>query len=365
VLLLAALSASAAPVITSIDPNVGFTFGGTRVTIRGSGFLAPNDVCPRLPPSGTGLITCAVQVYVGGVQAYVLTATPTEIVASIQATNTGQPRQPGYAHVRIVSEANGETTLANGFLFDEKATPGIENYTRFLVPLTAHEVPGANGSLWSTELTLFNASIVSMQVLGSFDDPNDLFVSDPPVLAPGETRTLRLYPSTSVPGDGAYVYVPAPLRPAAVMSLRVRDISKNAQSWGTEVPVVRSNDVRPRITLIDIPTDRRYRATLRVYHWTETAHAARVSIYVPDREPPIRVYELGPPPVSTNPGLPLHPAYQALDILTDDVRAAGSSLRIEIEHTGPSGTPLPYDLWAFVSITNNETQQVTAILPTR
>ena len=361
-LLFTALSASAAPVITSIEPNIGFTFGGTRVTIRGSGFLAPGDVCPRLPPSGSGLITCAVQVYVGGVQAYVISATPAEIVASIQPTTNGQPRQPGYADVRIVSEANGETTVDNGFLFDEKATPGLENYTRFLVPLTAHEVPGANGSLWTTEFTLFNASTtVSMQVLGPFDDPGDLFIADPPLLAPGETRTLRLYPRGESPGDGAFVYVPAPLTWAASMSLRVRDISKNAQSWGTEIPVVRHQDTRSRITLIDVPTDPRYRAMLRVYRWTQP-HATRVSIYVPDRDEPIRVYDLAANPGTSDPD---HPPYQSLDLLTDDVRAAGSTLRIEIDNSGPSLTPPPPLIWAFVSVTNNETQQVTAILPTR
>ena len=57
---------------------------------------------------------------------------------------------------------------------------------------------------------------------------------------------------------------------------------------------------------------------------------------------------------------PNPPAYAQLDPLTPAVRAAGP--RVLVEVTSPV-EDLP--LWAFISLTNNATQQVTAITPHR
>ena len=61
---------------------------------------------------------------------------------------------------------------------------------------------------------------------------------------------------------------------------------------------------------------------------------------------------------------PLFPGYAQVDPLTAVVRAAGARVRIEIfDPIAPIVSPPPPPIWAFVSITNNDTQQVTTITP--
>jgi hypothetical protein len=62
---------------------------------------------------------------------------------------------------------------------------------------------------------------------------------------------------------------------------------------------------------------------------------------------------------------PAHPAWIALDPLTDAVRtaAAGSRVRIEITNFADTLTFPQSPIWGFVSLTNNETNQVTLVTP--
>src|SRR5207244_577357 len=46
---------------------------------------------------------------------------------------------------------------------------------------------------------------------------------------------------------------------------RIRDTSRQAQTAGTEVPVVRERDFRGQLRFLNVPTDTRYRVTLRLW----------------------------------------------------------------------------------------------------
>lgn len=356
----------AAPVITSIEPPVGFTYAPTRVTIHGSDLASTDTICPIPPPGGTGPGTCPVQVYFGGDPAFVLFATATRIEAYTNPFVSGQPRTPGAVDVRVVIEGKGETTLANGFRFDNAPFPDPAYYSAVLVPLTtANDVRGANGSIWRTELRVFNNSAWPLAFDGPLCNPEILAPCVDPTIPAGRTESVDLYPGPIEGTDGAFLWVPNPLLGAANMSLRVRDISENAQSWGTAIPIVKPGEFAPRLVIIDIPTDARYRGMLRIYAAGVSPQTVEYRVFRENDDMPVvteRVELHGivhPAPVL----MAEHPAYIQIDLLTPEVRAAGERVWIEIDNLGATVSPPPPSIWAFVSVTNNETQQITTMVP--
>jgi hypothetical protein len=347
-LVLFAAHALAAPSITGIDPLQGFTFGPTHVTIAGSGFTDG-----------------AVEVFFGDVKATVLNVTPTAIRVLAFPSANGLPRQPGLVDVKVRVAGSGEAILTNVFEFHPLAQAGPEDYETVIIPLTSLAVPGAHGSVWSSELRIFNASDnIPLRMPGPEEVIQELPFDPAIVVEPHQTeRVFVNRRDTSV--DGAFLYVPKPLADAAKMSLRVRDTSKNAASLGTDIPVVRGSDAAGDLTLIDIPVEPQYRVTLRIYAFTAAPMEVRVTIYPEDGFSPIdhlNVELRGIVNTLFDP-FPSHPAYLALDPLTAAVRAEGGRVRLELTNYNQILSPPPPPIWAFVSITNNETQQVTVVTP--
>jgi hypothetical protein len=346
---LLAVHAGAATVVGDFQPREGFTFAPTHVTIYGSGFTAG-----------------AVEVFFGDVKATVLDVTPTMIRVLTNPVGLSF-NEAGETFTSLsVRVAGQEETFAPAlFFFSPYAQPGSEDFVPLLVPLTSLTVPGANGSSWTSELRIFNAATVPLRMPG----PEAFIVElpfDPAVnVPPRETEQVFLNHFTAGV-DGAFLYVPRTLAYAPKMSLRVRDLSKNAASLGTEIPVPSLDDAAGDITLIDIPVDPRYRATLRIYAFTEAPMHVGVTVYPEDGDAAIQQYDLELhgiihiQPVE----LPPYPAYVAVDPLTSAVRASGQErVRIEITNYNAIVSPPPPKIWAFVSITNNDTQQVTAVTP--
>jgi hypothetical protein len=159
--------------------------------------------------------------------------------------------------------------------------------------------------------------------------------------------------------------------------LRAHDISRDASTFGTSVPVVREKDVYTgRLQLIDIPVGGDFRSALRVYDWDSNTKVPRVVR--------LRIYEVclyatpdwylgkcndealvdttldlpnGGEESYTNPD---HPGFAMIgDLAAAFPQLVGPSrVRIDLD-------PVTSDLrfWAFASTTHNETQQVTVIAP--
>ncbi|HEX8171490.1 MAG TPA: hypothetical protein VF824_13200 [Thermoanaerobaculia bacterium] len=232
----------------------------------------------------------------------------------------------------------------------QERNPG--DYTRLLIPVTLRDVHGANGSLWTTEWTVFNGSSATLDLVGPF-------VAQDHTVPAGATRKLALEQGFGG-ADGAFVYVPNAQFAAMAHTLRARDVSVDAQSFGTEIATPLRDDFRTLVRLVDIPTDARYRATLRIYSTFETPLTVRMNIYAPDRAEPLESRQValsGIVHVIEEP-FPSHPAYAQVDLLTPSLRAAAPSLRVEVS-SADTGVPV----WAFVSITNDTTQQVTTVTP--
>lgn len=359
-LLLTAAVASAERRITSISPNVGFTTSSTRVIVRGSElaseFMHCVDRC-------SGTFPCPVTVTFGSAQAVVQYALPEYIVLHVP----GRPAGPADVTVRVAGK--DDLVVPNGFRFDARAVTSLADYVPYLVPVIANDVAGAHGSKWRSELTVHNASLSSDEpvvIRGAFCDPMLPIAQCPDVvIESGATESLVVHPA-GWGSQAAFVYVPRARSGSTPFELRVRDLSRESEGWGTEIPVVRINDFSPFQQILDVPTDGRYRATLRIYRTSHAPLPVKVRVLPPQGDEPIDEWRI------TLNGIPtfdpaefeLHPAYAQLDPLTSAVRASGySTVRVEVSNDDDSIADPPASIWAFISITNNETQQVTAITP--
>ena len=355
-LLLFATLATAAPQIISISPNVGFSFGGTKITITGTDLMNPAVPCP--PPPGSALPgsgTCSVEVYFGDTRGHVSSASLTQLRVVAVPSADFKP----VVDVRVVVIGKGEVTVPNGFRFDPLAEPGPENYTQYLLPIYVHRVPGAFGSLWSSEWTVYNNSLSDLQILGGFP----LILADPPIswIPPRMTLPVGAQPSH----QGAFIYVPNPLVESTTMSLRIRDVSDDAVSFGAELPIVPMRKFVATQMLIDVPNQPHYRATLRIYGAGAAPQTVGVKVFDPDFPNPISEFTVlmeGIVNVQFDP-MPRDPSYAQIDLLTPELRAGNKPLRVEVDNLGANVSPPPPGIWAFISITNNNTQQVTTITP--
>jgi hypothetical protein len=247
------------------------------------------------------------------------------------------------------------------------AAPNPDDYVRYLVPVIQRDLRGANDSLWTTELMFRNRWGSAMTLIGPLCGP----LSDPCggnalSFDPGTTFSIQLFPRGDG-ADGAFLYVPKSLterRPA--MTLHVRDKSKNATGFGSEIHMPQLDEYQPYTDLIGIPTDARYRATLRIYGASEAPQTVRVRTFTEDGTTPIdeQIVTLSGILTLVADPFPLHPAYAQLDPLTTFARAY-PRLRITVDIVGDIVSPPAPPIWAFVTITDNVTQLTSTITPNR
>jgi hypothetical protein len=340
-----ALQASAAPVIEQVTPTEGFNFAPTQVTIFGSGFMDGD-----------------VEVFFGDVKANFYQKTPTKLVVQALPTPEGGGSAPGFVDITVRVAGHGEAKFPN-FYFHPHAQVSRFDTRMVLVPLTQGTFPGADGSRWTTEFRVFNTSLISLRLSG----PEQIFYSPP--IDPGVIIESRQTEKIEIPGrdqslNGAFLYIPRPLANAPKFSLRVVDISQNAGNLGYEIPIVRDDQFLKDLAFIDVPSDPNHRAALRVYSSTAAPMQVGMTVYPEDGDTPIehRIIDLNG--VSSLPydEFPPYPAFAAVDPFTTAVRAYGGRVRIELNsrEIPPLG---PSPMWAFLSLTNNETQQVTIVTP--
>src|SRR5947207_12562294 len=149
----------------------------------------------------------------------------------------------------------------------------LASYTRVLIPIyLAQPIPGAFGSVWTSELAMHNSSTQSVFIAWCSPPDHSVCITNLAAdeeLEPGETETQlpERYPKPQDGIPGAVVYFGAltPEDPGLVaFQLRVADTSRSAISAGTEIPVVRENEFRTATTnLPNVPNDSPFRLLLR------------------------------------------------------------------------------------------------------
>lgn len=237
---------------------------------------------------------------------------------------------------------------------------------RVLVPVVlTGQLPGANGSVWETRLSIANPGTARVVVEGIDPGCNfGLCLEDGAVVEPGST----IFPIPLVT-EGALALL---LRVGEggddlTIQLRVQDVSRQAETWGTIIPVVRERDAfTGKFNLVDIPVDQaRSRSLLRVYSFSNDVEGAvfvRIFKIYPGVTLPLQgtipdvllgehTLQLPRGQSSTTPGYAQLPLWLLAEV------PDGTRLRIEVSPL--TGGPI----WGFVSVTNNQTQHVTAISP--
>jgi hypothetical protein len=340
------------PVVTSISPITGPPAGGTTVTIKGDHLYplipagrAPQPLCtpcPGAPP----------YVFFGGKRAQTVSYDDDEIVVKTP------PNSGGIYDVEISNSYFGEvddysTVLSRVFQY------GTNDFDKILVPVVADRVPGAFGSIWSSELVGRNDNDRYVFVQQNIFE---VVITQP---APWNGGLAKTTFRPELTGDAAFLYqehIDRSRKPLAY-SLRVRDLSRQADSWGTEVPLIRAEDafVGEPMEILNVPFEPDSRITLRVYD-LDGYVGGTVPVYIRSNESDTLLgstsitfadegYQNYPP----NPGLAV------IDVKPLIANAGGvDRIRIQVGEKDA-----PKRLWAMVSVTDLETQQFTVISPVK
>jgi hypothetical protein len=233
------------------------------------------------------------------------------------------------------------------------------DFEPILLPVSvAHPVPGAFGSLWATDFRVTAVGgavhIQETGVCGACPTQQVMVDGGSLHLAggtlPGETPGELIWLSRA---DGAN----------ARFNLRVRDLSRESQTWGTEVPVVRESQYRTAsITLVEVPLDARFRVTLRAYDPDVHTNASfrfdfrdiQTSALLASRTIGATYKQSG------YTGFPRLAACAVIGDVRTEVSEVADAKTVRVDITPVEQATR---FWAFASVTNDETQHVTLVTP--
>lgn len=248
---------------------------------------------------------------------------------------------------------------------------GRSDFRAVLIPVY-DSGPGAFGSVWTSDLRIYNDSEQEAQFQNFVHvAPCQLGAPCPAHVPPKTVVRFGYFPNQI---GGFLIYEPKALGSSLHYHLRVRDENRQHQTAGTEIPLVYEHEFRSdAFFLLDVPTTSDVRVTLRIF--SLAFEGAEVLVrFLTQPEPTSENFEPRPqllsqagvrvtrPPGSDtdDPVFPLRPSFARLDNLPARFPeiAGHSKIMIRIASLNPS---IP--VWAFVSVTNNATQQFTTITP--
>jgi hypothetical protein len=247
------------------------------------------------------------------------------------------------------------------------ASAQIPGFEKVLFPIVIPyfaPVPGALGSQWVTDLAVLNTTDVEVPLSGTYVCFQCRTAHG---LLPGVTYGVVPVPPSGKLG-GSFLFVDSRYIDQVRFGLRVRDISRQADGFGSEVPVVREREFRAGgISLLSVPNLPNARITLRVYGFDPAlAGTVAVRVYEQPAGLAVNVFSVMPPdsliadrtyPVTYLPpeSVTDFPRYAQIS----DLPLPTTSLaRIDVVPLTPG-----MRIWAFATVTNNDTQQVTVISP--
>jgi hypothetical protein len=344
----------------------------TKLVVREAGFApGPNtaiDISPRVVAPGTPsfhiradffppcvlIDPCPVpRIKFNGVEAreYQLIA-DNEVV--VRAPNALAP-----GNVDVTIESAFTETITNAIrVYDPGADYDPSLFERVLFPVIFNG-GGAAGSIWSTDAWIHNSAFYA--AISRFRTVEQNIGCVPPncdtQLRPRETRELDH-------GDdrpaGFFDHIARGSGEDFHTNVLFRDLSRQAEAFGTELPVVRENDWQTgKTVLLGIPGGPDSRIMIRAYvleNDAEMSGTLPLRVYLINGTEPILEQTL----ILAAPADKDHePASASFNIPALPAAIAGP-LRIEI---GPLSTSFDNRYWAFASITNNRTQHVTLVTP--
>jgi hypothetical protein len=314
------------------------------VRIRGNGIgTCPPNVSPCIPPvlevAFNGTKSTQVRIInADEIEALVPGILGTRVITVAVTADDGRPWETEGA--LILASPNG--------LYDPQA------FERILIPVIL-EGPGAFGAQWITDAWIENAEDYDVRFFRAPFATLPCGIPEgcdvPPIPKRSTRRIESQWPT------GVFIY---PERGADVrLNVLVRDLSRQAEALGTEVPVVREDDWKSgKFGLLNVPADPRFRVSLRVY-FEENPQFGFFFL-------PVRITRMTDDISIVETTIGLDFAHNGIipaagfiaDIGTQLGIPAGTPLRIEV---GPA--PGGVKIWGFASVTNNTTQHVTVISP--
>jgi hypothetical protein len=220
--------------------------------------------------------------------------------------------------------------------YDPSGSPPDSSIFEPLLFPIAYEGPGAFGSQWTTDNWL---SASGFQPGSYFHAPPCRTCSNP------VTGRIRL-DASSFPW-GVILWPARGTMETIGASSRVRDRSRQAESAGTYVPIVRETDFVSMHRFVDVPTAPGFRAMLRV--WTLDESAAESFVYAGTVSgSTVRI------PMTHVEGSGM--LFGSIDLSEMLRSASGPSAEVVLRSNFDRG-------WGLISVTNNDTQQVTIIAP--
>ena len=341
---LLAASLSAAPAITSITPNTGRVAGEQIVIIKGSAFSSCIICSPPTLPA----------VSFGGTS-----ARSVELVDSTTLRVTTPPLLQATYDV-TVTQFDGSATLNDAFTVSGEPAEGFET---ILVPIYNRPVFGAFGSEFRTSVRAANKADVGQIPLYGADygclmlPPVARDPIEDPLMVDG--RITYDLPVDCSNWPARLLYIPKIHAGLLTMNSRVHDVSRNARSHGTEIPIVRSAEIKNEdIVFLGVPIDARFRNTLRIYSTMPAGFFVSVNNGV--RAVNVR---LEPGKTIFEPSFAMFTDFPR----PEDLPGGQQAVRVRVFAPPGPGGPFPGapgpPIWAFITVTNNETQEITTITP--
>jgi hypothetical protein len=327
VLLLVTATVSA-QTISSVFPGSGRP--GDLVYIEGKNLLATAAACA---PVG-----CAARVTIGGVDAAKVSVTNSEVVV------IAPDHAAGAADVTFTTAGYPASTLTGAYTF-EYASSG--DYERMLVPVGG-TTPGAFGSVWIAPVSAYPEKSMAVRVPYCVN----VTCGSELQLNAGTPAKFGVNGSSS----GAFLYVPREFANDVDFVIHVLDSTHPSDSH-VEVPVVRARDFRPSVRFLDIPIGVNVRSNLRVYGYSAGSVTVTVRDTTSGRITGTTQFQLQGG--STDIDFPTYP--WTVGILPDLLTGVSLLHTAMIEVTSDNGGPI----WAFITLTNNDTQHVDLVLPFR
>jgi hypothetical protein len=280
-------------------------------------------------------------------------------------TIAAQSGQVTWSSQAIANEPHTDVNFSNNHGFATLTVGSAANYERFLLPLRfTSSLRGAFGTVWETVVYAFSDTPAGVQLF-PFDHPCPVPTCVPESQLAYRFPSRRMMMLFTVPAHpaipGSLLYTRKDNADRLHLSITVRDISRGAASAGTEIPVIRESMLRSGpLQLFPVRIDARFRHTLRIYDIDANENAdVTVRLFDMLNGRPLGEFTrrftvdrlAGGSPFAE---LPAFPGYIEVGGLGADLMTG--TVRVEIEPATPAQR-----LWAFVSTTNNETQQVTIV----
>lgn len=319
-----------------LTPLTGPTAGGTLVTLKGS---FPEGIYTARFGAEEAAIATVIRV-----DAETLTiVTP--------------PHLPGASYVEVFRDGS---SVGNASFTYQGGPPAA--FERLLIPILLDPIHGANGSLFVTsfgarlrgqgEVALYGFEVfcpLSGCIYPSLTDVPQLLTPQYAQISNDDA------PLVGNGNPGRFIYLPKNDVSSVAMNLRVYDRSRSTFNFGTEIPIVRSEQFKRnfrQIRLLNIPTGPNFRSTLRIYGVDPSSVFVRVE---GQRITPVD-HELQ----LSEPRTIFEPATVTFTQFPHNVGEV--DVLVQVPH--PPILPISDSpIWAFVSVTNNETQLITVVTP--